>query len=47
MSSGSLDYAGVIVLLLEIFTSTPQFYVLTSCVCIVVAYAFPCPLLLT
>ena len=43
VSSGSLDYAGVLVLLLEIITSTPQFYVLSSCVCMVVAYAFPCP----
>ena len=30
VSSGSLDYAGVLVLLLEIVTSTPQFYVLTT-----------------
>jgi hypothetical protein len=44
VSSGSLDYAGVLVLLLELFTSSPQFYVLTMCVC-VVAWAFPRPLL--
>ena len=29
VSSGSLDFAGVLVLLLEILTSAPQFYVLT------------------
>ena len=29
VSSGSLDNAGVLVLLFEIITSTPQFYVLT------------------
>ena len=29
VSRGSLDFAGVLVLLLEITTSTPQFYVLT------------------
>jgi hypothetical protein len=33
VSSGSLDYAGVLVLLLEITTSAPQFYVLTTYVC--------------
>ncbi len=38
VSSGSFDYAGMIVLLLEIFTSAPQFYVLTTYV--VVACAF-------
>jgi hypothetical protein len=32
VSRSSLDYAGVLVLLLEIVTSTPQFYVLTMCV---------------
>jgi hypothetical protein len=33
VSSGSLDYAGVLVLLIEIMTSAQQFYVLTRCVC--------------
>ncbi len=37
MSSGSLDYAGVLVLLLEVVTSAPQFAVLTMWV---VARAF-------
>ena len=37
VSSGSLDFAGVLVLLLEIITSAPQFYVLTMWV---VARAF-------
>jgi hypothetical protein len=32
VSQSSLDYAGVLVLLLEIITSTPQFFVLTMCV---------------
>ena len=37
VSSGSLDYAGVLVLLLEVITSAPQFSVLTMWV---VARAF-------
>ena len=37
VSSASLDFAGVLVLLLEIATSAPQFYVLTTCV---IALAF-------
>jgi hypothetical protein len=37
VSSGSLDYAGVLVLLLEVVTSAPQFSVLTMWV---VARAF-------
>ena len=37
VSGGSFDYAGVLVLLLEIITSAPQFYVLTMWV---VARAF-------
>jgi hypothetical protein len=44
VSSGSLDYAGVLVLLLEIITSAPQLYVLMTCV-LIVACAFPCLLL--
>ena len=32
VSRSSLDFAGVLVLLLEVFTSSPQFYVLTMCV---------------
>jgi hypothetical protein len=32
VSSSSLDFAGVLVLLLELITSSPQFYVLTTCV---------------
>jgi hypothetical protein len=44
VSSGSLDYAGVFMLLVEMLTSAPQFYVLMACVYIV-ACAFPCLLL--
>ncbi len=33
VSSGSLDYAGVLVLLIVLLTSAPQFYVLTTYVC--------------
>jgi hypothetical protein len=32
VSSGSLDFAGVLALLLEIYTSSAQFYVLAMCV---------------
>ena len=32
VSSESLQFAGVMVLLIEVFSSTPQFYVLTRCV---------------